>query len=359
MDYPGSFNDGQSATRHEVTVRLHETGLTIFGDALPQPLLWLFDELVAIDDITKQVPFRIGCKGDADSRLTLHDQRLLADFRAHAPQLFGPPVSTKLRNAVLAVAATGLLAAGLWFGLPLASRMVASVIPVSWEVALTEQFADEIVEEFAARTGDTPRVCEGPGGLQALDSLVTLLAETGGSPYEFDVRVIDGKMNNAFAMPGGRVFIFRGLIDFAENPDELAAVLAHEMAHVTHQHGTRAIVQGLGISFIFSVLLGDMGGGAIAAAGEILLRMSYSREAEDEADRSAIALLQKAGLKTNGLSSFFKRISEENGDLPAAMQLLSTHPSDESRAALTENLPDTGRSAFTDTQWQAVRSICR
>lgn len=358
MQTLGSFNDGRSAHRHEVTVSLDETGLTIAGDALPRPIVWLYEELVAIDDITRQVPFRIGCSTDEDARLTLSDQRLLADFRTYAPQLFGPPVARRLRNAALAVAATGLLAAGLWFGIPLASRMVASVIPVSWEVALSDQFADDIVEQFASMTDDTPRVCSNRDGATALDRLVSELADAGGSPYDFDVKVIDGKLNNAFAMPGGKIFIFRGLLDFAQTQDELTAVLAHEMGHVTLQHGTRAIVQGLGISFVFSVLVGDMGGGVIAAAGEILLRMSYSREAETEADREAIELLQKAGYRFKGLSSFFERISKENKDLPPALQILSTHPSDAARAALTKDLPDSGRAAFSDEEWRAVQNIC-
>lgn len=358
MEYTGSFNDGQSANRHDVTVSLNETGLTIAGEVFPRPIVWLYEELVAVDDITKQVPFRIGCSSAEDARLTLSDQRVLSDFRTHAPQLFGPTVSKRLRNAVLAVAATALLAAGLWFGIPLASRVVASIIPVSWEVALSDQFADDVVRQFASMTGDTPRVCTDRDGTLALDRLVGELADAGGSPYDFDVKVIDGKLNNAFAMPGGRIFIFRGLLEFAQTPDELAAVLAHEMGHVTLQHGTRAIVQGLGISFVFSVLVGDMGGGVIAAAGEILLRMSYSREAESEADRSAIELLQKAGYRFKGLSSFFERISEENKDLPPSLQIFSSHPSDEKRAALTRGLSDNGRPAFSDKEWRAVQNIC-
>ena len=358
MNYPGHYNDGQSANRYDVTVSLNEAGLVITGEELPQPIVWLYEDLVAVDDIARQVPFRIGSSREEDARLTLNDQRVLSDFRSHAPQLFGPPASRRLRNAVLAVAATVMLAAGLWFGIPLASRLVAAIIPVSWEVALSDQFADDIVRQFASMTDDSPRVCSNQDGVLALERLVGELADVGGSPYDFDVKVIDGRLNNAFAMPGGRIFIFRGLLDFTQSPDELTAVLAHEMGHVTLQHGTRAIIQGLGISFVFSVLIGDVGGGVIAAAGEILLRMSYSREAESEADRSAIELLQKAGYRFKGLSSFFERIGEENKDLPAALQILSTHPSDAKRAALTRGLTDNGRSAFNDAEWRAIQNIC-
>ncbi len=358
-DYHGSFNDGSSPNRHDVSVRIDLSGLEISGRGLAQPVVWPFEELEAVDDIAKQVPFRIGCRSWPDARLTLNDQRLLADFRVHAPQLFGPPVSKRLRNVVLSIAGASLLGASIWFGLPLASRWVASSVPIAWEVALADQFADELVEEFAGMTNDEPRVCDNPDGLKALDSLIAELANAGGSPYDFNVQVIDGGLNNAFALPGGRVFIFRGLLEFVEGPDELAAVLAHEMAHVTLQHGTTAVVQGLGISFVFSVLLGDMGGGIVAAAGEILLRMSYSREAETAADRSAIELLQEADLKFGGLSSFFERLAKEGEDLPAALQMLSTHPSSEERARLTQGLKDNGRTALSEAEWRAVRDICK
>lgn len=358
-DYHGSFNDGSSANRQDVSVSIGLTGLSITGTGLAEAVVWPFDELEAVDNIATQVPFRIGCTSAPDARLTLKDQRLLADFRIHAPHLFGPPVSKRLRNLALSMAGAGLLGASIWFGLPLASRWIASAVPISWEVALADQFADELVNEFASMTNDEPRVCNNQEGLQALSGLIDKLAAAGGSPYDFNVQVIDGGLNNAFALPGGRIFVFRGLLEFAETPDQLAAVLAHEMGHVTLQHGTTAIVQGLGISFVFSVLLGDMGGGVVAAAGEVLLRMSYSREAESAADRSAIALLQKADLKFGGLSGFFERLADEDKDLPAALQMLSTHPSNEKRAGLTKGLADTGRAALSDREWQAVRDICR
>jgi len=358
-DYHGSFNDGSSAVRQDVSVSIDLAGLQITGTDQAVPIIWPFAELEAVDNIATQVPFRVGCSSWPDARLTLNDQRLLSDFRVHAPHLFGPPVSKRLRNIALSIAGAGLLGASIWFGLPLASKWVASTVPIEWEVAIADQFSGELVKEFAAMTNDEPRVCDNRAGLEALDGLIVRLAEAGGSPYDFQVQVIDGGLNNAFALPGGRIFIFRGLLEFAQSPDQLAAVLAHEMGHVTLQHGTTAIVQGLGISFVFSVLLGDMGGGVVAAAGEILLRMSYSREAEAEADRSAIALLQKADLKFGGLSSFFERLAEEDGDLPAALQMLSTHPSSEQRARLTEGMEDSGRPALSDKEWQALRDICK
>ena len=77
------------------------------------------------------------------------------------------------------------------------------------------------------------------------------------------------------------VYVFRGLIAKAETADEVAGVIAHEIGHVAHRDGTRAVLQGAGLSFLFGMLLGDfVGGGAVVFAAKTVLQSSYSREAE-------------------------------------------------------------------------------
>ncbi len=74
---------------------------------------------------------------------------------------------------------------------------------------------------------------------------------------------------NAIALPGGHIYVFQGLIDKAETPDELAGVIAHEIGHVAHRDGTRSVLQAAGLSFLFGMLLGDfVGGGAVIFAGQ-------------------------------------------------------------------------------------------
>ena len=127
---------------------------------------------------------------------------------------------------------------------------------------------------------------------------------------------------------------------------------------MVRRHTTQLILRNLGITFFFGVMLGDLGSGAIAIAGETLLTLSYSREAESEADDTAIQLLQRADLRADGLASFFQRMDEKRPDLPAALALLSTHPSSEERAAKAA-MAGTGGAALTPEDWAALRVICR
>ena len=96
---------------------------------------------------------------------------------------------------------------------------------------------------------------------------------------------------NAFALPGGRIYVFQGLIERAETVDELAGVLAHEIGHVAHRDGKRSVLQGAGLSFLFGMLLGDfVGGGAVIFAAKTILQTSYSREVETAADGYGVEL---------------------------------------------------------------------
>ena len=208
---------------------------------------------------------------------------------------------------------------------------------------------------------DRPALCTAGAGHAALEALVRRLAP-GDSPYDFRVRVVDLEMNNAFALPGGQILVTRGLLRFAESPDEVAGVLAHEMGHVLHRHTTAAIIEGLGLAFLFGVLLGDFGAGAVGWTGEYLVGATFRREAEAEADGSALDLLARAGLRSRGLADFFERLERESGETPSYLHLLSTHPTNESRrrrfasaaANATADAPSLG-----EADWRSLREICK
>jgi predicted Zn-dependent protease len=165
-------------------------------------------------------------------------------------------------------------------------------------------------------------------------------------------------MVNAFALPGGSILVMRGLIEFAQSPDELAGVLAHEMGHVAARHSLQKLMEQLGIGFFFGILLGDIGTGTIAVAGETLLLLSYSRGFESEADDLGLARLAAVGLDPRGLADLFVRLEEKSGEAPDWMRLLSTHPLDAARVAKFAAAP-AGDSSLSPEAWQALRDICK
>ncbi len=340
--YTGSFSDGRSAARREVMVELDLNGLRIRDAEGREIERWPYDELVMVDEDRAGQPLRLKRGAAGVARLIVPDRRLLDDLSrdSRAPQAI--QVSRRRPRLIpalgLGLVGIAVLVAVVWVALPRLAGWTAAQIPVSWEEALGERAFDELTEIFTAASRAPPKFCETAAGRAALDRLTARLAAPAASqlkaPYRFQVTVLDIEMANAFALPGGRVVLFRGLIEDAGDANEVAGVLAHEMGHVTHRHGTQAILRGLGLEVLFGLMLGDLGEGLFGGIGTTLLSLSYSREAEAEADRVALALLEDTGIDARGLAAFFERLAEGGPELPAALQLLSTHPSHETRARL-------------------------
>ena len=136
---------------------------------------------------------------------------------------------------------------------------------------------------------------------------------------------------NAIALPGGQIYVFRGLIEKADTADEVAGVIAHEIGHVAHRDGTKAVLQAGGLSFLFGMLLGDfVGGGAVVIAAKSVLQSSYSREAEAAADAYGAALMNKAGGNARALATMLGKIG---GATEPGMKILLDHPETKARIA--------------------------
>lgn len=131
----------------------------------------------------------------------------------------------------------------------------------------------------------------------------------------YTFRVIDMDDVNAFALPGGYIFIFRGLIEKVETDDELASVIAHEVAHIVARHSVKRLQGGLGFT-ILQILMAvaspsvSNARGINAAFGHLI--MSYSREDEALADKIAVKYLRKAGFDPMAMISFLKKLQEVN-----------------------------------------------
>jgi hypothetical protein len=160
---------------------------------------------------------------------------------------------------------------------------------------------------------------------------------TGGVVYPFEFHCLNDKAINAFALPGGYVFVNRGAIEGADNEAQLAGVIAHELAHVALRHGTveatkaKAAQTGVGI---LGLIFGDNAGGALLtelgrfSAGGVLLR--YSRTAETQADVVGTQVLYDAGYDPQALSQFFEKIeADSKGQNPP--EFFSDHPNPERR----------------------------
>jgi len=216
--------------------------------------------------------------------------------------------------------------------------------------------SDEVVRHLAERH---PR-CEQPEGRQALQSLSIRLTEPSQIPPPV-ISVLDWPLVNAFAMPGRRVVLTSGLILDAHGPSEIAAVLAHEIAHGVNRDPMTKWVRDQGVSLLFTALFGvRTTSGAVDGLAAGLLNATYTRAQEAEADRLAIAFLRRAGIESTSGAALFERLAARElggtvGDLAA---LISTHPETAERAALFRRAETGTEPGLTAEKWQALKQIC-
>lgn len=136
---------------------------------------------------------------------------------------------------------------------------------------------------------------------------------------EYVFRVIDKDEVNAFALPGGYIFVFKGLIEKIDRDDELAAVVAHEIAHVVARHSIKRLQGGLGYN-ILQILMAAAGTkardarGIDAAFGQLI--MAYSREDEALADKIAIKYLKEAGFDPWAMVDFLEKLHQVHKEAP-------------------------------------------
>jgi beta-barrel assembly-enhancing protease len=179
------------------------------------------------------------------------------------------------------------------------------------------------------------------------------------------VKVIDSSHINAFALPGGFLYINRGLIKAADNEAELAGVIAHEVAHIAARHGAEKATKGNLISWaaIPLIFFGRWGGFLVNQTAGLLIPRSYfkfSRRAEKEADRLAAQYLWKTGYDPQGLITFFEKLRASEKKNPGTLKkVYRTHPMSKDRIEEVQKLlvrfPEQSEYQINSSDFIAVR----
>ena len=195
-------------------------------------------------------------------------------------------------------------------------------------------------KKFAAQVQQQTQLCNAPKVDSYLTQLGKRLAshlDTHGVDYPWEFHCVNDKSINAFALPGGYVFINRGAIEAADNESQLAGVMAHELSHVALRHGTAQASKGSlaqGAAGIFGAIFGGSTGGALLTQGVSLgaasVLLKYSRGAETQADVMGTQVLYDSGYDPRGMSQFFEKLQQESkGKNPP--EFFSDHPNPDRR----------------------------
>lgn len=334
------FGEDLPATGMPCHVEVSAAGLMVrFGDVAPDsggpPVP--FDALAVFAGGLNHDQLVVRWGNGSDARTVyLKDPALIRAFRAAAPPDLTRDLeatAAKVRQArtrqrtvwAVAAGAAGALALVLWLGSDLVVAFAVDRIPPAWEQKLGEAaYRDFLLQQSVVR--------EGPAVTAVHDIVQRLSEKIPDNPYTFEVAVVKSDVVNAFALPGGYVVVFTGLMKKAESGEEVAGVLSHELNHVLQRHGLERIVKQLGLAAVVTIVLGDQQGliGLMKQVGVELLTLKFGREQETEADVTGLRLLHRAKIDPAGMIRFFDRLSEQDKE---RVEILSTHPMSESRAA--------------------------
>lgn len=355
------YVDGTDAVTHRVSLQLSRTHLELI---LPDGgrVDWAIDALHALPDQAYAEGIVLTEGHDNMARLVIDNPHIAKELRALAPNLDArAPVTGWGRIIGWAGGAIASVALIIFVLVPIMADQLATFLPPDGERALGDATFEQIRAAMGAENSRV-QLCEAPEGLAAIDAMVERLDPSEDLPYEVRIAVLDHDLVNAFALPGGRVILFRGLIDEAKNADEVASILAHEIGHVVNRDPTRDALRTAGSVGVLGLLFGDFAGGtAVLLLTNQLINAKYSQAAEAGADEYAHNLMNEAGVNPGALGSFFQALMDQYGDAEGIMAHFASHPQMVDRieaARLAAEGNDRYLPVITDSQWAALQNIC-
>ena len=349
------YHDGRLSIAHDATLTLMPDHWLIHyrdpSDELTS-VRWTLPGIVTDENFSNLFIFRYGefpqqtieCKDESLPEMLKRRYPGRIFFKRRITDVF------KLNNATIvgvALAVLLLLGLGYWFGLPWLAGAVADRIPMSAEAKMGDTMYDSMIraydvdERMTAATNDFAK---------SIDFKTS---------YPIRVTVVKEDEVNAFALPGGHIVVFDKIIRQMKTKEELAALLAHEVAHVHYRHSLRNIFRSLAGYMFLSLLMNDINGivTVLADNSNALANLTYSRDLETEADTNGMDVLQSDGINLKGFVDLFQMLKSEHGDL-GSLQLLSTHPLTEDRLRMAETMAGKQNGLKDDTElerkWEAI-----
>jgi predicted Zn-dependent protease len=362
----GIFYDGLTSDRREVAVEIGGDVIEVRTGDGALLARWRFADISPL--MTPAGVLRIGLlSGEAAARLEIRDQALAAALTAHAKPSDRTGLTdrrTRAKVVAYSVAAIAILTGGAIWGVPLIADRIAPHLPVALEMRLGAAVDAQLRQALGASikgkpfecgAGDSPRAV---AARAAFAKLVAGLEAAAELPLPLRALVARRDEVNAITLPGGRIYVFGGLLDKADSLDEVAGVLGHEIGHVAHRDGTKSVLQAAGLSFLFGMLLGDFtGGGAVVVATRTVLQTAYSRTTEAAADEFSATLMYKVGGDPHALGAILLRISGMAAVMP---HFLLGHPAAQERADAIAKIaqPSPMGALLSPPEWEALKSIC-
>ncbi len=332
---PVLFYDGKSSAGRKATLNISQDVWKIsYVDAefQTQDVLWDVAQLSEVEEVNGGQVFRYGTF--PQQLLNCREVDIITILKTQNPDLkilkCSPLKIKGVKNAVVAGVFFLSLLAGLYFYvLPPFAAFLANQIPKNVET----QLGGSMLNTFL----------QGAHRDEKLSSLLNQFAKRIDfkTSYQIEIIVVKNSDVNAFALPGGKIVVYDEILKRMNTPEELAALLAHEVAHIEYKHSLKSISQSLSGYLFISLLLNDINGIStiLIDNANMLKNLSFSRSLETDADLRALQTLNSNNISQQGMVALFKTLNTEQ-DL-SYLKFLSTHPLTEERIKYAKRIADT------------------
>lgn len=316
--YKGRYFSGSSSIAHSADITWTDTGLLIQYTNEKQEYVeqkWNKEHINLVEISGGLVTLRYG-DVFPQQQLEVTDPGFISRFRQeYKTGLLG---KLKMNSVVFMLTLVGGVGLSIWlayiFLLPVIADYGARVFPVEYEISLGQQLYESVLDKESIDSAKT----------ESINHFFKQLNVK--SDYPVRITVVKSEVVNAFALPGGGIVVYDGILKDMKSPDQLAALLAHEYSHVQMKHATRNLFRSMAGYIFISVLFSDVNGIAsvIVENAHQLRNLSYSRELETEADNNGLQILKQNQISSSGMVALFEQLKKENH--MEVNELISTHP---------------------------------
>lgn len=340
------YCDGRTALVHERNVDITINGLQIDREIVPW-VRWTRADDGRGDIVLKTAP-------DTGERITLNDEEA-ATVRAFRPYLVSRKALPRERLSLVAGLAliAGALGAVLLLGAPMQAEAISRAMP--------DRYRDHLADIGWTQVDAISTRCSNNSGAgwRALNSMFGQLRGHARGGENARLELVRADFPNAFTLPDDTIVLTTGMLELADDPDQIAGVVAHELGHVEARHVLTNMVRQMSLGLFVDVVLGGSGAAQAAAAINVV-SLRFSREDENEADIIGLRIMDLADINPGAMAKLFRRIAaDEKQSTFSVPELLRSHPDSEARAKAAERIDRRQRKAAMGKEdWQRVRALC-
>lgn len=319
------YFDGKTAKDYECTIFVADENLYINFSDPEQNIIWARSKIKHFDLNGNYLVIKYG--DFPQQTIECHDQASVEIFEKLSQNNFAKKSkSIWLKNTTtiaitLCVAFVVLCFVTYFIVLPWVGEKSVTLIPRSAEIELGSSINASILQTSTKEDSAT-----------YFASLFVSKLETG-STYSIHITVIKSDEINAFALPGGNIFVYSKLVKKIKTYEEFTALIGHEISHVSDQHSLKTICRATASSLFIACLFGDVTGimSGIAQQADEFKQLSYSRDLETKADDDGFDMMLQNKISPKGMIDLLKLLQTESKEMPDFMKYLSSHPETEAR----------------------------